>query len=218
MLKCIINPLFEKSLIYITMKTFIKILNLLILIILVHGCKKETDCGDQTTITNFYYVSNEYKSKIPYSGNDTIIYASDANDTAKLICSEKKIYFEEYIQNIGSNDCQRKAITKYENIIFDFIDTKRLFNSFSVNFNRPNLNGTSPYFTSINLTINNTLSVSNSFEYLKNTTSSKDSVSVGNIYYLGNYIDDENKFVLYNNIKGFLKFKTLDNKKWTLIK
>jgi hypothetical protein len=75
------------------MKLVTKLSSLIILVILVHGCKKETNCGDQTTITNFYYVSNEYKSKIPYSGYDTIIYASDANDTAKLICFEKKNIF-----------------------------------------------------------------------------------------------------------------------------
>lgn len=99
---------------------------LLLSILLFNGCSKmESSCDKRTeTIT----LNSDDKSKVPYLGNDTLIFTSNNNDTVKCIGSGK-IAGQDCEDGGGNPDCP--AFTKtlcYENNTISYRDTFRQMN------------------------------------------------------------------------------------------
>jgi hypothetical protein len=91
---------------YQTFSFTAKLVSILLLFILAQSCTKDASCGDQSDIVNSYYISADDKSKIPFKGNDTLTYISDAGDTAILIGSGKREFIDK-VQTViaGNADC-----------------------------------------------------------------------------------------------------------------
>lgn len=65
---------------------------LILALTLIVSCRKDTTepCGGREY---FYYLNEEEKSKIAYSGNDTLVFANNFNDTAICIGQGKKQFY-----------------------------------------------------------------------------------------------------------------------------
>jgi hypothetical protein len=186
----------------------LKLLSLLLLFMLVQSCAKESNCGNQTTITNIYNIADSNKAKIPYKGNDTLIFISNQGDTATLIGSGKKAKYIINKQGVGSADCPKELIEKFENIDFGFLGKE---SSLYININ---------FFTDeyseelfIIKASSDSLSLSsgyNSLNYVNNLMNYKDSILLNDKYVLG----VELRGVYYNFNYGILKIKFSNGKEY----
>jgi hypothetical protein len=90
----------------------------------IQNCSKDPGpCGGQKT---YYYLSEEDKAKVPYTGTDTLVFVSNTNDTAVCIGQGKKqFYTVEY--DSGNPDCKPPEYY-YEAYNYKFIDTNNLLN------------------------------------------------------------------------------------------
>jgi hypothetical protein len=192
----------------------LKLLSLFLLIILVQGCAKESNCGDQTTITNIYNIADSNKSKIPYSGNDTLVFISNEGDTATLIGIGKKAKYITSKKGIGSADCPRELIEKFEKIDFEFNTNNINFNIFNCkiyNFIIYKSTMIDMQPDKIEFSINNEISYVSAD--LLNSSNFKDSVLIGGKYYKGTYLNGSNN-ILYNLKYGILKIKFSNGKEY----
>lgn len=193
------------------MKT-IKLLSILVITALVQSCTKETNCGDSSDIVNNYNISADDKSKIPFKGNDTLVYISDAGDTATLIGTGKKVYIDQVRKDISGNaDCPKYTVDNNETISIEY------------NGNNPELYKVmykiygNTEKTEIEFTINNLYGIT--YPYNFNTpVFYTDSVSIGNKFYIGRPlgINSPNYKALYNFNYGFLKIQLNGGKIWLL--
>jgi hypothetical protein len=101
-----------------------RFLGLFSLMFFIQNCSKDPGpCGGQKT---YYYLSEEDKAKVPYTGTDTLVFVSNTNDTAVCIGKGKKQFFT--VDYIGGNpDCE-PAEYYYEAYNYKFIDTNNLLN------------------------------------------------------------------------------------------
>ena len=60
-----------------------KLFSILLLVMLIQSCSKTDPCPKGQE--NYYNLTDEEKSKIPYTGTDTLVFISDKSDTATLI-------------------------------------------------------------------------------------------------------------------------------------
>jgi hypothetical protein len=101
------------------------------LTVLLSTCKKDKGdpCAGSPAHTYNYYISDDNKSKIPYTGTDTLIFISDRGDTAKLYGQGKQTYNDVTSKPSSIDpDCSNLDYTYYENIQINFVG------------NNPNLN------------------------------------------------------------------------------
>lgn len=173
-------------------------------------------CGDQSDENIYYNIPDSNKIQIPYHGNDTLIFVSEAGDTATLIGQGKKQFYEKQTASIGYADCPKSKITNYDNIKFEFID-KNKSNFLNLNFNSyPVVSTNSSYIgTSLKIQLSNKLEIINAgFAYMNYrqviaTINGKD--------ILGCYLGDNNDY-FYSFQYGILKFKDFKSIDWFLIK
>lgn len=214
-LKLVFSPI---DLLNMSVKTTTKLVSILILIILAQSCTKDSSfCGDQSDKNVYYNIAGSNKAKIPYTGTDTLVFISEANDTATLIGQGKKTYYKQVVKGNGYNDCPRSTYYNYENLEFNFVSSNNLVNKITFKIYMPNNAGV-PDFTYIGVDLNNNYLVQRSFEYLNSLNTPHDSIKINNIFINGFYFNDlTSKTMLYSPKYGILNFK-FNNLIWTKYK
>jgi hypothetical protein len=192
------------------MKTKTKLLIIIGLIMLFENCSKEPSCGDQSDIVNSYYISADDKSKIPFKGNDTLTYISDAGDTAILIGSGKREFIDKVRTVISGNaDCYKYNVDNNETIIFEYLG-----NNIELNKIKYKITGNKER-TLIEFNIN--ILYANDYPYYFNSEKFyTDSILINGYYYSGLPKVDDVFYSLYNFKYGFLKIQFNGGKIWLL--
>ena len=191
------------------MKNLITTITIITTIALLQACKRDdTSCGDQSDIIEIKNITNENKAKIPYTGTDTLVFISNTGDTATLLGKGKNIYYETVNNNLGTNECQRKFIGKYENINFQF-NGNSLLSELLIKYYT---NKDEDQILSISEKLNNLLLNSNecSLKYNNNENNYSDSILVNSKYLYG----VENRGVFYNANYGILRMKFSNGKEY----
>src|SRR5688572_10234792 len=91
------------------------------LVLILTSCNEMDDGCPDTTQTVNYNVSADAKAKVPYAGNDTIMFRSDAGDTAKLIGSGWKSSLKTVSE--GRPTCKPTISTTSETLTLTFTGT-----------------------------------------------------------------------------------------------
>jgi hypothetical protein len=115
--EAIMNTFKNKTTMSKTKLLYIAIISLLFIL---QACKRDTDCGDLSDVITNYNIADSNKAKIPYTGTDTLVFVSDANDTAVLIGQGKNTYYQIVTKGLSSGDCPRTSVEKYENVDMNF--------------------------------------------------------------------------------------------------
>ncbi len=195
----------------IKMKTKTKLLCIIGLIMLFENCSKEPSCSDQSDIVNSNYISADDKSKIPFKGNDTLTYISDAGDTAILIGSGKREFIDKVRTVIGGNaDCYKYNVDNKEAIIIEYNGSNSELNTIGYALIAAKDK------TRLNYTINNYTGSLTPY-YFNEVTFYTSNVVINNKNFTGrqiNLLDSVN--LIYNRDFGFLKFVFNGGKIWLL--
>ncbi len=192
------------------MKTKTKLLCIIGLIMLFENCSKEPSCSDQSDIVNSNYISADDKSKIPFKGNDTLTYISDAGDTAILIGSGKREFIDKVRTVIGGNaDCYKYNVDNNETIIFEYLGNNLELNKIKYRIYGNNERTIVDYY----LNNYNGNRYPNNFNNLYYYT---DSIFIKNSFIIGVPIKLSNLQTLYNFNYGFLKIQFNGGKIWLL--
>ena len=183
---------------------------------LVHKRSNPCDGLDLSTVTTTYNVSDADKAKIPYTGTDTLIFKSDAGDTAILYGQGKIDYYITDQKGGGSADCPKTYKYKYENVEVDFTSTNSNLYQLSFTAFMNDMGGTS---SGVLIKANDLQICGSGFDYIDSKiNNSEDSIFLNSIYQKGVYIQYSSKSVLFNYTKGILKFIDSNNKTWTKLK
>lgn len=183
---------------------------ILLIILFLTSCKQEPTCGDLSDVVTTYTISDSDKAKIPYTGNDTLVYISDAGDTAILIGQGKKNYYESVRSSLNSGDCPRYKLDNNE--IIAILYSSNINELLNIKYI---LNGNSEK-THLICTINS-LSHGDYPYYLNNEIFYNDSFMLNNKLYYGTTINIQNSiFGLFNWHYGFVKIKIIGGKEWYL--
>lgn len=196
------------------MKTILKLFSI-IAIILLQSCDDKDSSPCRNSETNIYYnIADSNKAKIPYLGTDTLVFISDQGDTAILIGQGKKTYYVTNTRdNSGNADCQWLENKNFENVDLSFTDIVKKSKKLSISVFSELVNS-NIMLTSIDIYSDYKLLIGRSFKYIDNK-SIEDSVFVNGSYLKGVYLDSE-KTTLFNYSQGVLKYKDVNNYKWTL--
>jgi hypothetical protein len=92
------------------------------------SCRKDDDtpCDNKDY---HYNLSEEDKSKVPYTGYDTLVFVSNTNDTAVCIGQGKKqFYLRTVIPNYTINNCSIPSTDNYEAYNYKFSSNNSKFN------------------------------------------------------------------------------------------
>ncbi|MDP3929199.1 MAG: hypothetical protein Q8R57_09265 [Bacteroidota bacterium] len=92
------------------------------------SCRKDDDtpCDNKDY---HYNLSEEDKSKVPYTGYDTLVFISNTNDTAVCIGQGKKQYYlRTVIPNYTINNCSIPSTDNYEAYNYKFSSNNSKFN------------------------------------------------------------------------------------------
>jgi hypothetical protein len=197
---------------YQTFSITTKLISIFLLIILAQSCTKDTNCGDQSKIENSYYISADDKSKIPFKGNDTLTYISDAGDTAILIGSGKREFIDKVRTVIGGNaDCYKYNVDNNETISIEYtgdnIELNRI--KYKIYGNKEK--------TEIEFTINSYYGITYPYNFNTPVFYTDSTMINGNFYYgrpLG--LNSSNYKAQYNFNYGFLKIQINGGKVWIL--
>jgi len=114
---------------YQTFSITTKLISILILFIFAQSCTKEPSCNGQSDTINSYYISADDKSKIPFKGNNTLTYISNAGDTAMLIGNGKREFIDK-VQTViaGNADCYIYNVDYKETISIEYTGDNLEFN------------------------------------------------------------------------------------------
>ena len=183
----------------------------------IQSCGKGSPCEgrDMTDEITVYTIADSIKAKIPYTGWDTLVFVSDAGDTATLYGQGKRTYFKESF-NSTSGDCPKQTIRRYENNDFVFLGSKNLSNLYFVVYrNHLDIN---PSTNSIKISSNDAVIDITNYKYLDSPKRIFDSILLNGIYHKGVYTDDIKKNILFSFSQGVLLFNDNQNVRWTKIK
>ena len=169
------------------------------------------ECEPHTPTHTKYSISAADKSKIPFTGTDTLVYISTDGDTAILYGQGKKVFIDAVQKNSGGDPgCPKVNYNDFENIEFTYKG-----NNWNLNYIFIDINASvyAPAQTNADITIGQTKyntylgSLNYESKYLG-------SVEINSNYYLGKEIVGfANLPCLYNYKFGFLKITTA-NKVW----
>jgi hypothetical protein len=195
-----------------------RFLGLFTLMFFIQNCSKDPGpCGGQKT---YYYLSEEDKAKVPYTGKDTLVFVSNTNDTAVCIGQGKKQFFTvEY--DSGNPDCKPPEYY-YEAYKNTFKSTPSKLN-FEVTLYKKDKSG----LEAIHFLNNNETEIDYKIYLIDigniNVGNYKDSINIFGVWHksvtisngLGNPL---NGAVFYNKKDGFLVISNSDSLKiWQLI-
>lgn len=171
------------------------------------------ECDEHVPTHTEYNISSADKSKIPFTGTDTLVYISTDGDTAILYGQGKKVFMEKVAQNnAGDPRCPRIDYNYFENIEFTFTGDNPYLNRISLDISATT---DAPALTILDLRINS-VNLSSSFTASNYETHYKDSVTINQITYYGfkaSPIGVSSFFYIYNYHYGILQIK-MDNKLW----
>jgi hypothetical protein len=188
-----------------------KLISILLLFLLAQSCTKDANCGDQSDIVNSYYISADDKSKIPFKGNDTLTYISDAGDTALLFGSGKREFIDQIRKNISGNaDCPRSTVDNNETISIEYNGNNNELNNVKYKI------VASQDKTRLIYTINNYMGSLTPY-YFNEVSFYTSDVMINNKNYKGrqiNLLDSVN--LIYNKDFSFLKIEFIGGKIWLL--
>jgi len=203
------------------MKTKIIYFLLLMSVIAMHSCSKSEPCNAKDIIT-YYNLTEEQKSKIPYKGSDTLMFLSDAGDTAILWGQGVNHYTEKISTRSLTGDCPDHEFDQIENIETNFIGNNPEFSYLNLRYksfkHHPPYGGTEQIVLSVNvmqITYQGLLQVVNNINNYTDTVTYK-----GNQIYgisIGTIPDDKLNFIIYNYNFGVLKIGQKNGKIWVLI-
>lgn len=197
------------DLLNMSVKTTTKLISILILFILAQSCTKDANCGDQNKIENSYYISADDKSKIPFKGNDTLIYYSNEEDTAILIGNGKRAYMDVISKNIGDLECSRYQVDNNETISIEYTG-----DNIELNRIKYKIYG-SKERTEIEFKFNAQYGIYYPY-YFNSPKFYNDSTLISGVLYYGLPLDITNYKALYNYEYGFLKIQFNGGKVWLL--
>lgn len=120
-------------------KTTIHLISILLLVILVQSCSKTDPCPNGQE--NYYNLTDEEKSKIPYTGTDTLVFVSDKGDTVTLIGQGKQQTYKRTTSG-GNPDCQISYnYDNYERIDYNYLANNPILNNIDFSLQRYDDNG-----------------------------------------------------------------------------
>ncbi|MES2653956.1 MAG: hypothetical protein V4620_00095 [Bacteroidota bacterium] len=192
-----------------TIHTFIFI----IISLLLQSCGKETDGCPQST-NDFYNLTDAEKSKIPYTGTDTLLFISNQGDTATLIGQGKNQTYNNVTVSLGNPDCGGTNSKNYQKVNYSYLNSKMNkismlnFSLFVDDVSNPN-----PFDVYVDFVFNN--GVSNySFisrtNYLNGQVDYSDSIIINSTMIKGIKLSskqDTGSYIFYNKQFGLLEIK-----------
>jgi hypothetical protein len=191
------------------MKTLSALLCIFNIIFCFIACVKEgVNCDSY--IDSYYYLSDDFKGKIPYKGFDTLTFISNMGDTAILYCQGKNQNFDKESQNQTAADCGEAKHNFYEKIEFNFEGSNSKLNNMKIEFNSK--------YGRLNINIMNKLCYGN-IAYFNNSSNYSDQIKFKNNSISGAYVtpyNDTTISVLYSYKLGCMKIKLLNNTTWLL--
>ena len=178
-----------------------------------NSCKRNNDPPCTNGANNYYNITADEKSKIPYTGTDTLIYISNSNDTAKLLGQGKQDYFLNQPHYGGNPECNPGS-ENYQTYYYSFMGKQSLLNEIDVEYHST---GGGVYDMNINITINNIKIINeNLFAYFNSNYT--DTIHINNKLYYGRNIKgdgiDSLTVFFYNYNFGILKIKFSNNQIW----
>lgn len=181
------------------MITYKNILPLLITMSLISSCSRDPNCPKATE--TYYKISEEDKSKIPFSSNkyeDTLVFISDAGDTAALI-GEGLRHYNLAKPYIGNPDCGVTHTDYFENRMFTFLS------GVNSKLSQINLNNTFNEIskeTIVEISIDNLERIKAGFDFINYDINYNDSLLLNGKYIKGVNLSG---YLLYNKQFGILK-------------
>jgi hypothetical protein len=162
--------------------------------------------------SNNYNISADDKSKIPFKGNDTLVYISDVGDTVTLIGKVKRNWIDSKTSNISTNaDCPRTKTDNNENLEFEYLGNNPEL--YKVKFL---LDNSELYGVYVSYYINN-YSTGGYVKYYSNSSYYNETVLLDSKLYNVLKVDVSNLiYTFYNYNYGFLKIQFQGGKTWTL--
>jgi hypothetical protein len=195
---------------YQTFSITTKLISILILFILAQSCTKDASCNGQRDTVNSYYISADDKSKIPFKGNDTLVYISNAGDTAILIGNGKRAFIDK-VQTViaGNADCYIYNVDYNETISIEYVG-----NNIELNKIKYKIYGNKER-TEIEFEFNTQYGIYYPY-YFNSPKFYNDSTLISGVLYYGLPLDITNYKALYNYEYGFLKIQFNGGKVWLL--
>jgi hypothetical protein len=201
------------------MKTKIIYFLLLMSVIAMHSCSKSEPCNAKDIIT-YYNLTEEQKSKIPYKGSDTLMFLSDAGDTAILWGQGVNHYTEKISTRSLTGDCPDHEYDQIENIETNFIGNNPEFSYLIIKYKAKISGWADDGMFNFGVLLNFNYYSFAHLNFINNSENYKDS-----LMYLGNHIQgvnltDERKFFeyFYNFNHGIMRIKVAGGKVWTILK
>jgi hypothetical protein len=188
------------------------------------SCRKDDDtpCDNKDY---HYNLSEEDKSKVPYTGYDTLVFVSNTNDTAVCIGQGKKqFYLRTVIPNYTINNCSIPSTDNYEAYNYKFSSNNSKF-KIDVNLYRDSKAGIGLIPKTLEAVFND---VSGFVFYLDDIGKIRkknyfDSLEIKNYSYKNVYISFQNFMpdlykMYYNQEFGVLKIQNRDSTEvWELL-
>jgi len=177
-------------------------------------CKKNSGCPDATN--TYYNLSADEKSKIPYSGTDTLIFLSNTGDSAKLFGHGKTDNYNTQSYWQATPDCPQTT-TNCEIISTTYIGSNIGFSN--IKFIPENL-CEPPAIVSIS--INGIKFQDYLLLQLSDSSNYHDTTIINSKLYHGikifslnaNITIDSTNYIIYNYPSGIVKVKFSNNQTW----
>lgn len=181
-------------------------------ILVFNTCQKNDPCKglDLSTDTVTYNLSNMNKANV-YKGNDTLVFISNAGDTAILYGQNKKDYYVSNLSQPSSADCPKYAYYQYEN--FDLIFSGNNTQLYKIEYH--GYVSTVPQEVT-DISVNNYTS-GYSATYFRNTLNYFTQINIKGINY-NCLLSDYPPYTYYNQQYGILRIDSINGKNWTLNK
>jgi hypothetical protein len=184
------------------------------------SCKneKQDPCeGVAPSEIHHYQIKDEYKSKIPYSGTDTLTFISNAGDTAKLVGLGKATYEDLDSKTISHTSECGNSISSYNETIFIRFsgtspDLKNIEYAVYVEGQNPPITYTLELVVDGRRTFHGADVANNEAQYSETVTIKGVNYTAAKLYGLTS--GDTSTLVFYNFNYGIIKIKTVNGKSW----
>ncbi|MES2653959.1 MAG: hypothetical protein V4620_00110 [Bacteroidota bacterium] len=178
---------------------------LLLLTLCYQSCGKETDgCPESTN--DFYNLTDAEKSKVPYTGSDTLVFISNEGDTATLVGQGKKQTYKNITVSLGNPNCGGTHSENYDRIEYNFTSNNTKLNPINIIVYR----ATDPnsYVVYYDFAINGINKFQQTSKFIYNEMNYLDSIKINEIYVpyinIRSYTNPSNK-IYYSKDKGIIQ-------------
>lgn len=178
-----------------------------LLLLQLFSCQPEENCPERETKYSQYNISEDDKSKIPFTGTDTLVYISNDGDTAILYGRGKKAFIDEVVAKTSINPaCPHYDYDYFENIEFLYRGNNAELNRIFIDFNA---SVNSPKQTNADFTIGS-VNYSTYLGALNHPLNYEDSTIINLRTFYGIKIGGEQNLpYLYNHEYGIIKLQLL---------